>query len=513
MKKISKVLCLVLALALAVMSVSITAVADVSHDGSSSITISGVPTSTTDYFKVYQIFSGDTSDDNDGVLSNIEWGSSLTDAGKAALISAINDYVGTDVLDSDAEAKDVAAALSTYVASDTDLRTIMMGIFNTSSNIVSGQQTTGISGISWTITGPDGDGLYTYSADIDDGYYFIVGVDANVTQDTIVVAVVGDTKVSEKTVDAVTIEKDVDNDNYSYAEGEDVTFNVTVTLPSTLSAYSSYTIKITDTLTGLSFDTSNTITAELIAPGQSSGANLSSITGSVDANVLTFSTTLDSSAYDFASYAGGKVVFTYTATVTDDGYKTSYNTAMATYSSDPTNSSVTTDTDETDPVQLYTVSIKVNKVDADNDALDGAFFTLEDADGNTVSTLDEYGVEITAAGTATSFYFVNLGEGTYTLSETTTPSGYNTTDDYTIKVNKDGTVTVTDADGGTTDYSVSVLENASTAGQVEFNVVNYTGSTLPETGGMGTKIFYTLGGILVVGAGILLIVKRRMRTA
>ena len=41
-------------------------------------------------------------------------------------------------------------------------------------------------------------------------------------------------------------------------------------------------------------------------------------------------------------------------------------------------------------------------------------------------------------------------------------------------------------------------------------VQNMTGAELPSTGGIGTTIFYVLGGILVVGAGILLVVKKRM---
>lgn len=43
------------------------------------------------------------------------------------------------------------------------------------------------------------------------------------------------------------------------------------------------------------------------------------------------------------------------------------------------------------------------------------------------------------------------------------------------------------------------------------SVVNLTGIELPHTGGMGTTLFYVVGGVLVVGAGILLIVKKRMK--
>ena len=47
----------------------------------------------------------------------------------------------------------------------------------------------------------------------------------------------------------------------------------------------------------------------------------------------------------------------------------------------------------------------------------------------------------------------------------------------------------------------------------EVKVLNQAGSELPETGGMGTTIFYVLGSILVLGAAVLLITKKRMNAA
>ena len=45
------------------------------------------------------------------------------------------------------------------------------------------------------------------------------------------------------------------------------------------------------------------------------------------------------------------------------------------------------------------------------------------------------------------------------------------------------------------------------------DVINQSGSLLPSTGGIGTTIFYVLGGILVVGACVLLVVRKRMSKA
>ena len=55
--------------------------------------------------------------------------------------------------------------------------------------------------------------------------------------------------------------------------------------------------------------------------------------------------------------------------------------------------------------------------------------------------------------------------------------------------------------GGTTETALSVTAE----------VANNTGALLPSTGGMGTTLFYTLGAILVLGAGVLLVTKKRKR--
>ena len=47
-------------------------------------------------------------------------------------------------------------------------------------------------------------------------------------------------------------------------------------------------------------------------------------------------------------------------------------------------------------------------------------------------------------------------------------------------------------------------------GTVSGEIINQKGSTLPSTGGIGTTIFYVAGGILVAGAGVTLIAKKRM---
>ena len=76
------------------------------------------------------------------------------------------------------------------------------------------------------------------------------------------------------------------------------------------------------------------------------------------------------------------------------------------------------------------------------------------------------------------------------------------------------TVTV---DGATSTYTIENMSD--TAATVEttvdnssmtFPIVNTKGTELPSTGGIGTTIFYVIGAILVLGAGILLVTRRRM---
>ena len=61
-----------------------------------------------------------------------------------------------------------------------------------------------------------------------------------------------------------------------------------------------------------------------------------------------------------------------------------------------------------------------------------------------------------------------------------------------------GEATVTESDG------------AVDTGIVSTNVENNSGAQLPETGGIGTTIFYILGGLLVLTAVVLLVTKKRM---
>lgn len=120
------------------------------------------------------------------------------------------------------------------------------------------------------------------------------------------------------------------------------------------------------------------------------------------------------------------------------------------------------------------------------------------AKGNTETKTDVVGT-VKADGTVT---FKGLGAGEYTITETKTLPGYNTIDPITFTLTFDAkTKTFASNNGKVTVGTDNMLDAA---------IVNHKGSLLPSTGGIGTTIFYVVGGILVIGAGILLVAKKRM---
>lgn len=98
--------------------------------------------------------------------------------------------------------------------------------------------------------------------------------------------------------------------------------------------------------------------------------------------------------------------------------------------------------------------------------------------------------------------FTGLGAGTYTITETKTPAGYNTIAPITFTLTFDAETKKFDSGNN------GIVVGADN--KLDTTIVNKAGSTLPETGGMGTTIFYILGAVLVLGAVILLITRRRM---
>ncbi len=129
-------------------------------------------------------------------------------------------------------------------------------------------------------------------------------------------------------------------------------------------------------------------------------------------------------------------------------------------------------------------------------------------------------VDSITTGEDGKFVFEGLGAGDYILEETVPPTGYNKCDDILIQLREK--VEYEDAEKeivkSVTGEIIAKLPIGSTyedgennpSTSTQFEVVNNKGTLLPSTGGIGTTIFYAVGAALVVGAGILLFVKKRM---
>ena len=133
----------------------------------------------------------------------------------------------------------------------------------------------------------------------------------------------------------------------------------------------------------------------------------------------------------------------------------------------------------------------------------------------TTSVQEEANVEFqVVTGSDGVIKVTGLKEGTYTFTEIQAPDGYNLLPSpltVVVESNIDqvsDTVAFAWSKGTASTADVTVDNN----GVFKFTVENGTGAELPSTGGIGTTIFYVLGALLVVGAGVLLVTRRRMKT-
>lgn len=212
--------------------------------------------------------------------------------------------------------------------------------------------------------------------------------------------------------------------------------------------------------------------------------------------------------------ANDTIIVTYSATLNENaviGEKGNTNEAKLEYGDKNTISSNTITKTYKIPVFKYT-----KKNDGTNKGLSGAIFTLsKNPNGENpiklvkiTETEDTYRVakETEAAGITKitevttpddgRFTIQGLDADTYYLTETKQPDGYNKLSaPVKIVIKEDGTITIGDATD-TVD---------------EVGVENKSGSILPSTGGMGTTLFYIFGAILVIGSGVVLITKKRMK--
>jgi LPXTG-motif cell wall-anchored protein len=194
-----------------------------------------------------------------------------------------------------------------------------------------------------------------------------------------------------------------------------------------------------------------------------------------------------------------------------------------------------TEIKDKDDATVYTYALALHKVDPDKKDLAGAKFhimgltTTKQADG--YYKVAAYDPEATTYGTEmetdSKGLLVIEGLSTsaeLTIEETAAPDGYNKLD-HTVpgsaqKLSETVTTTFTetyyDEDGKVVDKkedattTTTVVNTIANLKKIAIEVVNNKGTELPSTGGMGTTIFYIIGAVLVLGAGILLVTRRRM---
>ena len=172
-----------------------------------------------------------------------------------------------------------------------------------------------------------------------------------------------------------------------------------------------------------------------------------------------------------------------------------------------------------DKVIVFTYKLTVNKVDKDNKPLTGAEFSLfkkVKVDGQEELKLVEVKKILSTNTEGTVFGFTGLDDGTYVLRETKTPDGYNSIEDQTFTISakhdeSSDNPTLTDLTGDVASGSIIDLGVKLDKGELSTNVVNNKGSVLPSTGGAGRVAIYVIGAILVIGGGIVLVTKKRVR--
>ena len=402
------------------------------------------------------------------------------------------------------------------------------------------------------------------------GYYIVVGTATSVDGEgtTVTSLAMLDTASDQRGVDislkadAPTITSDgkkaKDSDGSTSAQiidseiGEIITYTIDVTVPH-INGYSSYTYNIKDELSnGLEYVTDSVSlkknSTAIASTYWTPTINNTNHTMTVAVDILS---ALSAATPPFSE--GDTLTLTYQAKVvgTDAKYAIkdsddanfNSNTVKLEYSNNPYN---TSSTDETPTFKSYdyTYGVEFDKIKSGTTTgLAGAVFNIyKGATSGTALSFKKVSAEnaevpvyklavsgetgtVTDLTGGTTGKFIAYGfdaDVVYNLKEKTAPSGYAKIDND-IPFNITATLASTGGDSANMITSLVfnnsnkntsdniVYSNGSAASGLTIQIPNTSGSKLVGTGGIGTTIFYVLGGILMAGAVILLVTKLRMK--
>lgn len=522
--------------------------------GNNTITITAVDgAAITHNYEAYQVFKGQYAA---GSLGNIDWGTGVD--GTAILAELQSAAAPLDVFNGAKDAKDVAEKLAAGVTkADDDTLAVAFAA-------VVGKHLTAVKSGTYAngeITGLD-DGYYLVqdASDSPSGTgetnsgaktRFILkvagGGNVNVTAKSSAPSVIKKVKEDDKTVTgAVTVGAYTANAQYNdvadYCIGENVPFELISTMPSTYDDYTSYFYQFTDTLASNFTLNTNSIAVKVVNADGETPLTATDYTVSSQDESGKFTITINDTKKITSIKKDSTIVVDYNATLNDTaeiGLPGQENKVDLTYSNNPNYTGDGASTPEgdkgktpEDKVIVFTYELDVTKYlgneETKADAEDGtkAGFKLGNADGSKWATVDgnlritgwvddvAAATEVTTDATGI-FKFIGLDDGKYTLRETTTPTGYNTMADLTLTIG--ATTANNQVWSGTASDALSAIKLTMNStnidgdvdkGNVEGSIINQKGSSLPSTGGIGTTMFYVGGGVLVAGAGVLLITKK-----
>lgn len=448
-------------------------------------------------YEAYQIFTGDLAD---GKLSNVKWGSATAKNGTAvtdAELKTVTDLASKSVNDN---AQATANAIAAYLTSDVQ-PTATIDDTNPTAQVPSGYYL--IKDKNNTV--PDGQAATTY----------IVTVAGNVT-----ITPKSDVPSFEKKLkdtNDTTGETSDWQDSADYDINDAVPFKLEGTVASNYADYDTYYFAFHDVEeNSLTF---NKDSVKVYVDNTAITSGYTVVTEGL-ADGCTFEVKFADLKQISAVKAGSKIRVEYTSTLNENaviGEQGNVNKAKLQYSNNPNDEQGGENgpTGETpwDNVIVFTYKTVINKVDDENQPLKGAEFTLSKKmkDGSTTT------VAVVKNDEGTTFTFNGLDDGDYVLTETKTPAGYNSIKPITFTVTANHTITW---EGEDRDTILTSLSGNAASGEITFtptddkseldtNVVNKPGSSLPETGGMGTIVLYAAGAVLVIAAGVYFGLKKK----